>query len=149
MALVLFAMPARAQTVASLRIHADASTYFANVDTDPSVGYRLAIACIDACSSSAAYREDIGDVPMGLFVRDQDGLLFSLWAGGSAYRVRIWRITDAGIRQVAELSSRGRPEFLDDPQGRPIIHTFDAESGTGPRSVIRWTYDGKAFVRSR
>jgi len=149
LALVLFSIPARAQTVASLRVNSDTSTYLAKVETDPSVGYRLVIECVEACSNSTTYREDVGDVPMGLFVRDQDDLLFSLWGGGSVYRVRVWKITDAGISRIIEISSRDRPQFLDDPRGHPIIHTFEAQSGSGPRSLIRWNYDGKRFVRRR
>jgi len=92
--------------------------------------------------------EPIGDHPLGLFSRDQDQLVFYLSSSGSAYQVRVWQIADSGVRRVASLGSRGRPDFLSDAQGRAVIDTYEGDSGVGPWSHVRWTYRDGAFQRT-
>jgi hypothetical protein len=140
-------LPAYAEPVALLRVDADAATYIAKVESDPAVGYKLSIDCVDKCAHPVSYRENVSELPMGLFVRDQSSLLFSLWSGGSTYRVRVWEVTDAGVHRIIELSSRERPEFLSDRQGRTVIHTFEGESGVGTHTLTSWIYINGRFVR--
>jgi hypothetical protein len=94
------------------------------------------------------YSETVGDTPLGLFSRDQDDLILSLWAGGSAYHVRVWSIADGQVRKIAELSSRGRPEFLNAPDGGTMIRTFEAESDVAALQEVNWTFTAERFVRS-
>ncbi|MFG6284420.1 hypothetical protein [Sphingomonas sp. S6] len=131
-----------APPIASLRVHGERSTFSVVVEDSAAVGYDIRIECVAACDHPVDFHERIDDVPMGLFTRDQDELLFSLWGGGSTYRVRVWKVGDSGIRKVVELSSRGRPDFLTDDKGRSAIRTYEGGSGTGPlkpvlRSFIR------------
>jgi dipeptidyl aminopeptidase/acylaminoacyl peptidase len=83
---------------------------------------------------------------LGLFSRDQDDLVFSLWSGGSSYRVRVWQVSDAGVRKVAELPSRGRPDFLTDDAGRSAIRTYEADSGVEPFKPTLWSFVKGRFV---
>jgi hypothetical protein len=128
--------------IASLQVHGERSTFSVVVEDHATVGYDIRIRCVSACDHPVDFHEPIDDVPMGLFTRDQDDLLFSLWGGGSAYRVRVWKVGDSGVRKVVELSSRGRPDFLTDDMGRSAIRTYEGSSGAGPlkpvlRSFIR------------
>ena len=147
---LLIALPALLAStvppVASLRINGERSTFSVVVEDSASTGYDIRIKCVSACAEPIDFSEPIGDVPMGLFSRDQDDLVFSLWSGGSAYRVRVWQVSDAGVRKVAELSSRGRPDFLTDGAGRSAIRTYEADSGVEPfKSVVR-SFIGGRFV---
>jgi hypothetical protein len=114
------------------------------VEENARTGYDLRIRCVSACGQPVDVHEPVDDVLMGLFTRDQDELVFSWWSGGSAYRVRVWQVSDWGVRKVAELSSRGRPDFLTDEMGRPAIRTYEADRGVNPlKSVLR------SFIRGR
>ncbi len=98
------------------------------------------------CARPIEFSEPVGDVPMGLFTRGKDNLVFSLWSGGSAYRVRVYQVSDTGVRKVAELSSRGLPDVLTDNAGRPAIRTYEADSGAQAlkpvlRSFIRGHFE--------
>jgi hypothetical protein len=127
-----------------LRVDGERSTFSVVVEANANTGYNIRIRCVSACAQPIDFRESIADVPMGLFTRDQDDLVFSLWSGGSAYRVRVWQVSDSGVRKVAELSSRGRPDFLTDNAGRPAIRTYEADSGVDPfKPVLR------SFIRGR
>lgn len=128
--------------IASLRVDGERSTFSVVIEASANTGYNIRIKCVSACARPIEFHEAISDVPLGLFTRDQDDLVFSMWSGGSAYQVRVWQVSDSGVRKVAELSSRGRPDFLSDNAGRPAIRTYEAESGAGPftpvlRSFIR------------
>lgn len=145
---LLIAVPAllasTSPPVASLRVHGESSAFSVVVEANAKVGYDIRIRCVSACDHLTNFHESIGDVPMGLFTRNQDELVFSLWSGGSAYRVLVWKVSDSGVRKVAELSSRGRPDFLTDNMGRPAIRTYEADSGVEPfKPVLR------SFVRGR
>jgi len=137
-------LPNAGSPVASLRVDGERSTFSVTVEERASVGYDVRIECVSTCAQPIAFSETVGDAPMGLFSRDQDDLVFSVWSGGSAYRVRVWQVSDAGVRKVAELSSRGRPDFLTDGAGRSAIRTYEAESGVEPlKPVLR------SFIRGR
>jgi hypothetical protein len=114
---------------------------------DLSSGSSIEFKCLERCPKPIAYREDIGDDPMGLFSMD-DGFVYSLWSGGVAYRVRVWQISGGTIRKVGELNTRGRPDFLHDADGRPIIRTYESEGGTTPVTQVTWTIADGRFARS-
>lgn len=146
--LALWLASSAAPAVASLHIDDGRSAFAATITPDDAAGYRIAIDCTGQCSVPASYSETVDDVPLGLFSRDQDDLILSLWSGGSAYRVRVWSIADGQVRKVAELSSRGRPEFLTAPGGGILIRTYEAESGVTAQHRVDWTLAGGRFVRS-
>jgi hypothetical protein len=114
---------------------------------DRSVGYRLSIRCVADCALPAAYQEAVSDSPMGLFWQDRDDLIVSSWSGGSAYRVRVWQITDKGIARVLEASSRSRPEFLSSADGQLVVQTHMSEGGSSPMHLERWTFERGSFHR--
>jgi hypothetical protein len=145
-ALFLGGTAAGAETVASLRVETERSTFMAKVDYG--TGYEIRFACVDRCRHPLVYREDIGLLPLGLFNRDDEaGLVYSLWAGGVAYRVYVWRVTDTGVKRVFAQASRGRPNFLSDGQGNEVIEIFE-----GPNNMhvhpVRWTWRGNRFVHT-
>ena len=140
---------AQAVTAASLRVDGDHKTFVVAVRVYRISGYEVEINCVAGCSSPVSYHEPVGDSPLGLFTRDQDGLIFSTWSAGSAYRVRVWRVSDRGIHKVVELSSRGRPDFQSDEFGRSTIRAFEGESSTGPLRPVLWTYRSGSFERGK
>lgn len=87
---------------------------------------------------------------MGLLFNDDD-LLYGKFGTGSAYRVRVWRITDRGVKKVTELSSwHAEPEFLSDRRGRPVIRVY--EGGFDARLTLRrvdWIYVNGHFLKHR
>lgn len=124
--------------VASLRVGGERSTFSVLVEEGAGTGYHIRIKCVSECARPIEFSEPVGDVPMGLFTRDKDNLVFSLWSGGSVYRVRVYQVNDTGVRNVAELSSRGLPDVSTDNAGRPAIRTYEADSGAQAlRPVLR------------
>ncbi|MCR5877738.1 hypothetical protein [Phenylobacterium sp. J367] len=92
--------------------------------------------------------QDVGDAPLGLFqLMDGDDLVYSTWASGSAYRVRVWSVRGGHLAQVLEASTRDRPEFVTGRDGAPEVRTTEADGGTQPRRTVVWRYDGAAFQR--
>lgn len=147
--LAISLLSASASPVAALRVNGDQSSFMVTVTEDASVGYQITIACTARCAKAINYHETTGDTPLGLFSRDQNGLVFSTWSGGSAYRVVVWSVSDDGVRKVAELSSRGRPDFTSGPDGTAVIQTYEADSAVLPLHRIRWTFANGRFVPSR
>ncbi len=137
-----------ASLVAALRVEADASTFMVQVTGGHPGGYQIAIDCTENCARTVHYRETTGDAPDGLFFRDQNGLVFSTWSGGSAYRVIVWSVAGHSVQKVIELSSRGRPNFLSDADGRPAIDIYEGESGVALLHRERWTFIKGHFIRA-
>lgn len=135
-----------APPVASLRVHGERSTFSVVVEENTETGYDIRIRCVSACDHPIDFIEPIDDVPMGLITRDQGELVYSLWSGGSTYRVRVWKVSDRGVRKVAELSSRGRPDFLTDETGRPAIRTYESDRGIGPLKPVLRSFIHDRFV---
>ena len=134
--------------VAALRVDGDVSTFVVQVTGGLPDGYQIAIDCTEKCARPVHCRETTSDTPLGLFSRDQNDLVFSTWSGGSAYRVMVWSVARDTVRKVVELSSRGTPNFLSDPHGRPTIETYEGESVAARLSRVRWTFVKGHFVRS-
>jgi hypothetical protein len=60
----------------------------------------------------------------------------------------VWSVAGDTVRKVAELSSRGIPNFLSDAHGRPTIEIYEA-AGVGARlRRVRWTFVSGRFVRA-
>jgi len=149
LALLLLPSEGPANTLAaSLLVDGNRSTFATKITRDLSAGYAVTIDCVERCTIPVHYREVTGDTLLGLFSRDQNDLIFSLWSGGSAYRVVVWSISNGNVRKVAELSSRGRPDFMSGRNGAAVIQTYEANSGTDELHRVRWTYANGKFVRS-
>ena len=116
---------------------------------DGPVGYRFVVDCVRGCLATSRYLQDISDSPIGMFkLWDGDDLVYSIWAGGSAYRVRVWAVTARGVSQVLEASSRARPDFLSGPDGAPEIRTFEADGGTQPQRQVLWRFRAGTFAKT-
>lgn len=98
------------------------------IDEGPSfpLHRRLAIDCGFGAKGIAQYREDTQDGFLGA-IRLFDGAehLITTWAGGSAYRVRVYRLGPDAITKVLEAGSIGAPGMRHDRDGGLIIETID------------------------
>jgi len=111
-------------------------------------GYRFVVDCVRGCIPAMRYTQGVEDYPISLFrTWDGDDLVYSVWAGGSAYRVRVWRVTRTGVTQVLEASSRGRPDFMSSGDGSPEVRTYEADSGVDTPKPVTWEYRGQTFSR--
>jgi hypothetical protein len=129
-------------------VNTEHGTFLVDVQYDEAVGYPVRFQCVAECARPVTLVEPIGDYPLGLFSRDQDELLFYLSGSGSAQQIRVWQFTEDGVRRVASLGSRGRPDFLSDAQGHAVIYTYEGDSAVRPLSRVRWTYQDGAFRRA-
>jgi|EndMetStandDraft_2_1072991.scaffolds.fasta_scaffold49395_1 hypothetical protein len=129
---------------ASLWVRHDLADFSVQAREGPE-GYRLVADCVRGCRPQVSYVQSIQDSPISLFrLWDGDDLVYSVWAGGSAYRVRVWRLSRAGMTQLLEVTSRARPDFLTGSDGTAEIRTYEAEGGTQPTHPVVWRYrDGK------
>ena len=145
-ALLLGGTAAGAETVASLRVGTERSTFMAKVEYG--AGYEIRFECVDRCRHPLVYREDVGLLPLGLFNRDDEaGLVYSLWGGGVGDWVFVWRVTDGGVKRVFQEMSHGRPNFLTDGQGNEVIEIFEGPNNQHVHPV-RWTWRGNRFVHT-
>jgi hypothetical protein len=143
-----------AQTVAaSLRVGVgDGSEAIVQVVDDGSTGYQLKVDCIRRCARPMHYVVPVGDAPMGLVDLDRDGLIYSTWGTGCCYRVRVWRITPAGVAKLLETDSRGVPSLITNPSLNVVTYMRPTnargrETSRSPQPV-RWTYRHGRFERS-
>jgi hypothetical protein len=110
----------------------------------------LSIHCIDKCKSAVSYQEEVDDSPIAAF-RLWDGSrdLITIWAGGSAYRVRIYHVGEQGIEKVMEESTREAPQFgiAADNSLIVILHNPDFPVPAGSFHVNGgiWTWDGRRY----
>lgn len=134
---------------ASLRFtDTDQVEFRAEIQDGPD-GYRAIIDCVRHCPAQIRYSQDIGETPLGLFKRwDGDDLVYSTWAGGSAYRVRVWAVTSHGVSQVLDVASRARPDFLATKDGVSVVRTYEADSGVQPPTPVTWRYQSGRFSRT-
>jgi hypothetical protein len=149
LALLPAASAMTAAPVASLRVNGDQASFMVRVVTDAQAGYRVTIDCARHCRKPVHYAETTGDAPLGLFSRDQDNLLFSIWSAGSVYRVLVWSVSDGGVRRIAEIASRGRPDFLSDSDGSAVVRTYEGDGGASPLHAKDWTFSDGRFVPSK
>lgn len=132
---------------ASVQFEVGRVEWLAKVDDGPR-GYRLVVDCLRGCLPRTRYVESVPDNPISLFrLWDGDDLLLSVWSGGSTYRVRAWKVGARGVVPMLEASSRSRPDFLSATDGAPVVRTYEADSGVGPRTPVTWEYRDGAFSR--
>jgi hypothetical protein len=131
----------------SVWLDADDAQLLAKIEDGPK-GYRLVVDCVRGCIPRTRYVQDISDSPISLFrLGDGDDLLFSIWAGGSAYRVRVWKLSRGGVVQLLKASSRGRPDFVSTDDGAPAVRTYEADSGLQDPHPMTWEYRNGNFTR--
>ncbi len=110
----------------------------------------LTIHCINNCRSSSSYQEKIDDSPISAFwLWDGSPDLITIWAGGSAYRVRIYRVGKRGIEKVMEESTKTAPQFGIAPDQSLIVVLRNPESpapqGSFQANGNIWTWDGRRY----
>lgn len=136
--------------LASLGVDIDGATV-AVVVRDGARGPELAVDCVRRCPRRLHYVDPTGDTPLGLFrLGDADGRVFSLWATGSAYRVRAYEIGARGVRKTLDAGTLGAPEFLTAPGGGTIVRTTERDDRDPPSAAPRrvtWTVSRGRFVR--
>lgn len=131
---------------ATVWLDADQAQFLAKIEDGPK-GYRLVVDCVRGCIPRTRYVQDVSDTPISLFrLWDGDDLLYSVWAGGSAYRVRAWQVTRGKVIQLLKASSRGRPDFVSAPDGAPVVRTYEADSGVQVPATVAWVYRNGAFT---
>ena len=112
--------------------------------------YRFTVRCTAKCGSFRDYAEDVAFTPVSIHVpSDADDLVYTTWGGGSAYRVKVYAVTAAGVRQVLDEGTVGVPDFLTDVAGRFVVRTTwrpeKARSNSPPRHTD-WAWTGARFV---
>eukprot|EP01035_Chromulina_nebulosa_P012463 gene12463-16614_t len=113
---------------------------------DGPVGYRWVADCLRGCGKGMRYSQDISDTPISLFrLWDGDDLIYSVWAGGSAYRVRVWKVGVTGVAKLLKASSASRPEFLTMSGGEQAVRTRERSEGPEAGRSIVWTYRDGVF----
>lgn len=113
---------------------------------DGPVGYRWVADCLRGCGKGMRYSQDISDTPISLFrLWDGDDLIYLVWAGGSAYRVRVWKVGVTGVAKLLEASSASRPEFLTMSGGEQAVRTRERSEGPEAGRSIVWTYRDGVF----
>lgn len=140
-------------TEALLRVALDGPTMVVSIATAPEpVGRRLTIDCVAGCTRKVHYVEAVGDTSLGLFQPfDAQPIVLSVWAGGSAYHVRGYRLTADGVTRVLDAATRSAPGVRVDQSGAIVVTTTERNETAAPNDAptrIEWTLRGTSFVRS-
>jgi len=141
--------PSEESARATVWLDADQAQFLAKIEDGPK-GYRFVVDCVRGCIPRTRYVQDVSDAPISLFrLWDGDDLLFSVWAGGSAYRVRAWQVSRGKVIQLLEASSRRRPDLVSAPDGAPAVRIYEADSGVQVPAPVTWAYRKGAFTRDQ
>ena len=110
-------------------------------DGDQAVRH-LEVTCKPGCAGWSAYREDFIDRPLYL-MQPKDGAdrVVSVWLTGSAYRIVVYRLDEAGVHKVLDRGSRTPPAMSFDDRGREALRLC-----TPSCTVLRWSDDRHAYV---
>ncbi len=151
----LAAIPVQAEperTVEALRVTPDGRTAIEfRVAEAPDLRRWLTIACVAGCARPIHVREEINDPPLGLLSLDGSELVYSLWATGCCYVVRVWRVTPTNVEMIFEKGSRGVPSVRTFPD--VSIETYMRPTDERGRDVstklerIAWAYEAGKFVQ--
>ena len=137
---------------ALLRVDLDGPVMLVAVRDSLASGRELAIDCIAKCTRPIRYREAVADVPLGVFQPfDAEPVVVSLWAGGSAYHVRAYRLAVDGVTRVLDTATRSAPTVGVDAAGAIAVTTTERQDDAGadaPLRTISWSWRGDRFVRA-
>jgi hypothetical protein len=105
-------------------------------ENNPIISRKLQITATGATGSVHTYEEDNVEPPLGVFLL-ADGIprIYSTWATGSAYLVKVYGISGQKIEKLFERGSRTLPQAGLDEQGHEIITVSDAVWGNGTRHI--------------
>ena len=126
--------------------------WIATIETAPEpTGHVVQIRCLSGCGDAKVFTDDEGDIPLSLFrLSDAGPLIYSIWATGSAYRIKVYDAGREPVRQVLDAASLGGPDLVTDAKGREVVRTSERRDGAGPRSPllhVDWTWNGRSFTR--
>lgn len=117
--------------------------YHVDVARDKQPGRaHLQIACRPGCSGAPSYHEDFADEPLYL-MRPKDGAdrVISVWVTGSAYRIVVYRLGEAGVQKVLDRGSRTPPAILFDEGWRETLKLCVSKC-----TALHWSDDKHAYV---
>jgi hypothetical protein len=108
----------------------------------------LNIVCQKGCSGKVEFSERIDDFPLGLFrLSDVDDIMVTTWVSGSAYKVRVYSMSNKEIKKVLDVNSISTPTVTTDTRGHAMIVTFASRaSGRGHSAQKIWRWRGGTFV---
>ncbi len=134
------------------RLAVDDAEFSVQVESAPEpVGHRLSIVCARGCPTPVSLVEPHGEVPLTLLRRWDGGpLLYTLWASGSAYRVKVYALSAKAVASVLDVASLARPDFQSDARGDELVRTTERRTERSPPGEVRrvtWAWTGAKFVR--
>lgn len=132
---------------AKLRISTEEADFLVSVDRAVVKGQegpgRIRIACVRGCLSPIYFEEHDDDAILGLFQPDDtNALLVTTWVTGSAYAVRVYRLSKTGIQKVLDEHSLAPVSF--DESQRLTIRTVPSNGGHPSKRQL-WSWNGRAF----
>lgn len=138
-------------TLALLRIALDGPEVAVAVTDTPQHGRLLTVDCVSGCATPLHYEDPQDDLPLGLFQPfDREPIVMSVWAGGSVYHVRAYRLTATKVERVLDIATRSAPSFRLAPDGAIQVGTTERRDERAGPLVIRnvtWTWRRGLFTR--
>jgi|GEM_PF-3775813 len=139
---------------AALRVAYDGSEWSILIEGGGLEPYRATLRCTERCSHSTSYSENV-EAPLGLLVLSEEhGLILAIGGTGSAYIVRVWALSAAGVRPILVTGTRGWPDVYNVRNGDPIIRTYERPQDAAGREsssalrAVSWRYRGGRFTRA-
>ncbi len=80
------------------------------------------IICTTGCPQMVRFTEDVDDVPLGTFrLWDGTSQFVTIWAGATAYWVRIYNVGPNGVEKVLEKATKSAPQFGFAADNSPVV----------------------------
>jgi hypothetical protein len=109
----------------------------------------ITIICVDGCLSQVSYHEEIFDSPISAFrLSDNSPDIITTWDSGSAYWIRIYRISHGVMSKVLEEASVSEPQFKFAKDGSLIVMLSNPDlkpSSKGESNIQAWQFKGKKY----
>lgn len=138
--------------LAYLKLQGDSTVFIASVTEGKLEGKSLVrtlnVICDEGCNIPVKYIEMIEDYPLGIFrLSDVDDNIVTTWVAGSTYAVRIYSLSDSGIKKSLELKSISTPVFSNGPRGKSEVSIF-LPNKIKSKGLVKqtWQWNGKRFI---
>lgn len=149
------ALPVRAEEaapLATLHLAADHGTFLVKVsklEEAKSSGEKVLIKCIEECRQPVSYEEIVDGNILGVFeLLDIGDIIFSTWADGDDYVVRVYKIGSASVTKIFDEHTVLPPDFINVASPGLIVRTseFDQRAKTKDMPIFtEWRWDGASF----
>ncbi len=110
----------------------------------------FSVDCVANCAARVRFEEAGEGYPLGLYQpSDSQPIVLSVWATGSAYRVRAHRLAAGGVTRVLDAATLGLPDIRVAANGIEV-RTTERRTERSARDAARtilWTWRGGRFVR--